>query len=92
MKKGFTAMGAIFIVIALMILLLIGILSVGVWKEVHREKTPCELEAGIYGASCCETCKSFGYSYLHHNYDSGIFKEEVDDCFCKKGNESIQIY
>jgi len=42
---------------------------------------------------CCLACDKFGYEFLKDKYSSeGWGREEVDECYCKVGNEVKQIY
>ena len=51
-----------------------------------EERTGFELD-------CCEGCNKFGLEYLHYTYSRGGWgREGVDDCFCRNGTQSIQIY
>ena len=42
---------------------------------------------------CCYACDKFGYEFLKSVYfGAGWGRAGVNDCYCKDGNESKQIY
>ncbi len=42
---------------------------------------------------CCVDCHKFDYDYLNYEWHTpGFIRPSLEDCYCKDGNESIQIY
>ena len=70
------------------------ILGSNIYSNYLKEYPICQGEERTgFELDCCEGCNKFGLEYLHYTYSRGGWgREGVDDCFCRNGTQSIQIY
>ena len=64
-------------------------------KEESKEKHICEQfeDWEVNKRDCCYACDKFDYEFLNNVFfRTGWGRAGVDDCYCKDGDESKQIY
>ena len=54
----------------------------------------CEdIRSSSLSYTCCTDCHKLDYEFLHYEWGTGgIGRTAYKDCYCKDGNEPIQIY
>ncbi len=92
-KKGmFSSMLPICIVVG--IIMIIGFISINIQgKKMDRENPMCEdikpsEGYGKYG--CCLDCHKVDMSYMKHEFHSGFFGADENNCYCVNENKEVK--